>query len=128
MVGHGDDRSCGGHVCWNRSARRLIMKSLSQVIQEAINQHIKWNKSFNSVDEFVDLFLSEYGVLYTAVSEDGFKRQGCHGGPCACTGWCKLAIEASEMDVLSNLNYVVMRKLIYDNLRLTTGLVQIIRS
>lgn len=81
------------------------MKTVTQAI---IDLKINFS-AFRSVDDVADFICSGYGAKYTAINSAGFRRRGCRSSACACTGRCNIGIEASELDVLSNINYLVMR-------------------
>jgi hypothetical protein len=85
------------------------VKSVTQAI---IDLKINFS-AFKSIDDVADFICSGYGAHYTAINSAGLKRRGCGAfgfvTACACTGHCQTGIEASELDVLSNISYLMMR-------------------
>lgn len=80
------------------------MKTVAQTIID-----MGLNYKFDTYDELADHICDCFGVYHTTISGDGKTPNIC-SGPCACSGWCEGWQEASELHVIKNTAYVLMRR------------------
>lgn len=90
-------------------------KPLNHTIRDHINGLSKFKPRNERVtfEDVKDVMLRDIpNPIPIHDGDNVYREQGCHGGPCACTGDCRQLIPYSVFDLLLHKNYTELLKLI----------------